>query len=217
MDCPRCLTAIDPDSRFCKHCGATIQTYSEKIALAPKQQPPTAPAPAPQPDSPPSPSQERSVWEGRAAWRSFSGSWLLWLAAACILIWAVFQFAAPTSFFRRGVWAIILAGAAGLAIREFLFVYGVKYRLTSQRLFVDRGILSRVTDQLELVRVDDVRIRQSLVGRILNTGDVEVFAADTSDESILLESIDRPNEIAEALRVHVRAARGKQTLFVENV
>jgi hypothetical protein len=67
------------------------------------------------------------------------------------------------------------------------------------------------------VRVDDVRVRQGIVDRLVNTGDVEIIGSDKTDDTVWLENVSAPSEVAESLRRNVRAARGKGTLFVENV
>jgi hypothetical protein len=70
---------------------------------------------------------------------------------------------------------------------------------------------------LELVRVDDVRLRQGIIDRLVNTGDIEIIGSDATDEKLVLHSVFAPAEIAEHVRRYVRAVRGKGMLFVENV
>jgi hypothetical protein len=51
----------------------------------------------------------------------------------------------------------------------------------------------------------------------VNTGDVEIIGSDKTDDTVWLENVSAPSDVAESLRRNVRAARGKGTLFVENV
>lgn len=115
------------------------------------------------------------------------------------------------------LWIFVIGAAVMILVRDALVVYGVAYQLTTQRLFIHRGVLARVTDQMELLRVDDVRIMQSVIDRIVNTGSLELFSSDESDDNVTLRSISAPMEVAEALRLHVRGARSKGTLAVERV
>jgi membrane protein YdbS with pleckstrin-like domain len=219
MHCPRCNTQIDDDSTFCKHCGAAIGNAA--AGGSPAEALPAAAPKADQADKPPDiyrdPKFEKQIWEGRPAWRSYWGLWLLWAAVSLVCIIASYRWSGGDSGLFRAVLLIAAAGAIALFIREALLVWSLRYRLTTQRLFVHKGILTRVTDQLELVRVDDVRVRQGIVDRIVNTGDVEVIGTDSTDPEITLESIGAPAEVAEALRLHIRGIRTKGTLFVENV
>jgi len=70
---------------------------------------------------------------------------------------------------------------------------------------------------LELVRVEDVRLRQGVIDRLVNTGDIEIISSDETDNKLVLQSVCTPAEVAEHVRRNVRGARGKGTLFVENV
>jgi membrane protein YdbS with pleckstrin-like domain len=219
MNCPRCNTPIDDDSKFCKHCGATIDASASSASPAATLQ--AAAAKSDQADKAPDiyrdPKYEKQIWEGRPAWRSYWGLWLLWAAASLVCVIASYRWSGGDSALFRVVLLIAAAAAVALFIREALMVWSLRYRLTTQRLFVHKGVLTRVTDQVELVRVDDVRVRQGVVDRIVNTGDVEVVGSDTTDPEIVLESIGAPAEVAEALRLHIRGVRTKGTLFVENV
>lgn len=213
MTCPRCSAAIEPDSRFCRHCGAAIEAPApQSAAPAAAAPPPAAPG-----DKFRDPVHEQDIWSGRPCWRADFGLWLLWFAGSIALIYVAARYSEPGSEVRTTAW--VIAGAAGLSllVRGGLLILGTGYRLTTQRLFIRRGILSRVTDQLELVRVDDVRLRQGIIDRLVGTGDLEILGSDRTDEVVMIGSIDNPAELAERLRGIVRASRGKGTLFVENV
>jgi len=224
MTCPNCSAAIEPDSRFCKHCGSPLT--ADRAAAAgfeagpgPVQAAGTSsvlPSAGPG-NSHRDPAREQDVWSGRPCWRAGYGLWLLWAAGALGVLYAAHRYSEAGSPVRTAAW--VLAGAAGMAllVRDALTVLGTGYRLTTQRLFVQTGILSRVMDQIELVRVDDVRLRQGLIDRIVNTGDVEIISSDPTHENLWLDSIAEPMDVMEKLRANVRASRSRGTLFVENV
>jgi membrane protein YdbS with pleckstrin-like domain len=220
MNCPKCKATIEPDSFFCKHCGASIGAGgAAPAAPQPVVDAAATAAAAPRTGLDPSrdPAQEKEIWQGRPSWRSSFGAWALWFVgsiAGLILTW---KYTDQGNSFRSIVAWLALAAGIGLVIHRAVVVYGQLYRLTTQRLFIHHGILSRVTDQMELVRVDDVRLRQGLMDRVMNTGDVEIQGTDKSDQNVVLESINTPAEVAEFVRRQVRMTRGKGTLFVENV
>lgn len=236
MNCPKCHFTIENDSRFCKYCGAALaagaMAPAEPMTPGPKSPPaPAAPSTGNDPfsaaakDAKPGdlhrdPAMEKDVWEGRASWRAFYGTWLLWLAIVIVLLILVYRSTEPSESkwnLRYVSWLVAAASAVALFVRQFLVIYGHHYRLTTQRLFVNRGILSRVTDQLELVRVEDVRLRQGIIDRLVNTGSVEISSSDQTDQDLTLDSVADPAQVAEHVRRNVRGARGKGSLFVENV
>ena len=207
MRCGECDKGIAPESRFCRHSGAEVQRPSSRFTRysfdGPDIQHDTA--------------HEQVIWRGRHAWRSFSGMWMIWLVLCATALVIAYRHAGATSTLVTVVWLFVAGAGAALLVRELLIVLGFRYRLTTQRLFIHRGILTRVTDQMELLRISDVRLRQSVIDRIVNTGDLEIFGTDETDESVTLESILAPAHVAELLRRHVRAIRGKGALAVERI
>lgn len=164
---------------------------------------------------------ESPLWTGRTHWKHFAG-WILWaLLINVVVALAMWQAVAHNLFTQPNTpWWIVGGVAAAsflwLALRIGLSILSQRYRLTSQRLFIERGILSQTVDQLELVRVDDVRITKSLLNRIFGTGTVTVMTTDATDRQIQLIGVRHPEDIAEAVRTHVRASRQK-SLYVENI
>lgn len=228
MQCPRCRASIEADSKFCRQCGATVSSSAAatdvgrvgdvgRVSRPDISVPaPNAPAAPAEPNPYRDPAYEQDVWHGRPAWRASYGLWFLWAVASIAVLYAAGRSEAG-ELTRKAVWLLIAAIAAVVLVRQALTTLGQQYRLTTQRLFIYRGILAKVTDQLELVRVDDVRLRQGIIDRMVNTGDIEIISGDKTDENVWLESIGNPADVAEALRRNVRAARSKGTLFVENV
>ena len=52
----------------------------------------------------------------------------------------------------------------------------VGQRITTQRVFYIQGFLSRTTDELEIIRVDDVQYKQNITERVFGLGRVVVIA-----------------------------------------
>ena len=164
---------------------------------------------------------ETELWNGRTSWKHFAGRTILWVlgnvAALILVLWIAGQ---SESFGPRGAaWIItgvlILSGILVLG-KVFLTIYGRRYRLTSQRLFIVRGILSQTTDQTELIRVDDVRQYKSFFDRLFGVGTVSILTTDATDRETLIEGIESSETVAESIRDRVRALRNK-SLFVENL
>jgi uncharacterized membrane protein YdbT with pleckstrin-like domain len=91
-----------------------------------------------------------------------------------------------------------------------------RYRLTNQRIFIDRGILSQAIDQTELIRVDDVRVFKSFVDRVMGLGTVELLTTDSTEKKVIIEGIGEPDRVAETVRTHMKRLR-KKAMFVESL
>jgi uncharacterized membrane protein YdbT with pleckstrin-like domain len=82
----------------------------------------------------------------------------------------------------------------------FLFIRHLKRLATKmtvegERLQYEEGIFSKSTRTLEIAKVQDVRVDQTLLQRMINVGNLSVETAGTSSH-IVIPSIDRPNDAA---------------------
>lgn len=163
------------------------------------------------------PQNERDLWSGRASWRSLYPPLVVWGVLSVIVLVAIAILGGEqraTLLLYAGIAAFVILVVVWL--RAALRVWTTSYRITTQRLFVRRGILSQTVDQTELLRVDDVKMSQSLLQRALSIGDVTMTSSDRSDPEITLAGIDQPAQVAEHIRRHTRTVQ-KRTLFMENL
>ena len=86
------------------------------------------------------------------------------------------------------------------------------YTLTSERLKTNSGLLSRHVENYELIRIQDIDIKQGVSERIFGIGDLVIRGQDPSDPEIVLRNIKRPEEVYELLRKAWLAARKRYGL-----
>jgi membrane protein YdbS with pleckstrin-like domain/DNA-directed RNA polymerase subunit RPC12/RpoP len=152
------------------------------------------------------PQEEKEVLSFRPTMKMYLGRlFLALLIAAGAVALSVVVNASPAV--ER---ALIIAGLA-VALILFLTVlykkYSVLYRLSTQRLFLIRGLVSRKIEELELFRVRDIQVVQSFWQRILGFGRMTVFSTDASAPKFELLGVARPLQVKDAIRVHFRTAR----------
>ncbi len=160
------------------------------------------------------PSAERDLWHGRQSWKTMYpmlGLWLLALIGVVVLIIVYPNLRSWWWFAGLGVLLLVLVARTGWR------VVSTSYRITTQRMFIRRGVFSQSVDQTELLRVDDVTMRQSLLQRVLGIGNVKVSSSDRSDANVELVSIAEPAKVVEFIRRHTRLVQGKRTLFMEQL
>lgn len=81
------------------------------------------------------------------------------------------------------------------------------YVITNERVKVETGALRKKSDSLELFRVKDISVKKSMTQRSRGRGDLKISSTDPSTPELTMESIQKPDEVAETLRSLVREAR----------
>jgi uncharacterized membrane protein YdbT with pleckstrin-like domain len=85
-----------------------------------------------------------------------------------------------------------------LPIRRHIRRQSMKVTITGDKLRYEAGLLSKTTRNIQLSKVQDVRVDQSFGQRILGVGDISI---ETSGESSRLEvdNIDQPQRVADEI------------------
>ena len=65
--------------------------------------------------------------------------------------------------------------------------------LTSRRLIVKVGLISRTTEEISCNRIEEVNLEQSILQRILGCGNIKVTGVGSGE--IILKNIDNPLEV----------------------
>ncbi len=117
-----------------------------------------------------------SAWlEGLRGEDLVKGIWRAALAGAAILAFALLMMFLP-SFKPTGVVAIVVALIPGVEIiRIVLDWLNERYIITNRRVMEVRGIINKNVRDSALEKVNDVELNQSIVGRVLGYGTVQII------------------------------------------
>lgn len=207
--CPNCGNILRIDEVHqgkktdCPACHKEIAIPLKPVEKAPQ---PKIVASAASPMGDLLPQEERDVLSLRPTMKMYLGRILLavLVVAAAVALTVAIK-AGPT------VDRIIISSGLAIALALFLTVlykkYSILYRLSTQRLFLVRGLVSRKIEELELFRVRDIQVVQSFWQRILKFGRMTVFSTDASAPKFEMLGVANPLKIKDAIRVHFRTAR----------
>jgi len=81
------------------------------------------------------------------------------------------------------------------------------YRVTTERVRVQRGLVGRDFDDIELIRIQDLDRTQGITERMLAIGDVHIISSDPSKPKLVLENVPDPDKVHEILRRAMMEAR----------
>ena len=115
------------------------------------------------------------------------------------------------SFWTWVVGIIVLAYWANLGYRYLRAYRGHHYRLTNRRLFVTTGFFHRRVNQLELIRIKDVYIQQSMIGDWLGIGNVVLISSEQTLPKAYLLGVDDPRRIMDLVWHHMRMEQEEKT------
>lgn len=156
---------------------------------------------------------ETTIWKGTSSqWKNYkvNALFLLVVGICCWLYWAK----------HTGSWIFWLLLPAGLwAFWCWLQVKSRVFSLTSERLLTTYGLLTRVTDSLELYRVRDLQVVRPLIHRMLGLKNVHIVSSDATTPDVILDYIPISEDMGEVIRKSVEACRankGVRTMDVVN-
>lgn len=145
---------------------------------------------------------EETLWTGRPSPVVLIDRWIILLVALVIAI--IDQFSLIwTSAVSPWIWILVLVALLWLLI-VLIPLLLTRYTLTNLRFMLARGLITRRTDQLELVRVRDIAVVRPFWLLILGLGHIDVTTADVSNPHLRLVAVPHPITLADRLRHAVR-------------
>jgi uncharacterized membrane protein YdbT with pleckstrin-like domain len=162
--------------------------------------------------------EETLVWSGTPSqWTNFGTFIVCLLLAAAVL--AGYYFAPPGPLERN---PLILLGLLVPVLWFFGRWIGTRchrYEVTSERIKVTTGLLSRRTTELELYRVRDYSLVEPFWLRLIGCGDIVLASADRTTPQLVLHAVPRATALKDLIRTHterMRQRRGVRDLEIDS-
>ena len=88
----------------------------------------------------------------------------------------------------------------------------IRYRLSEDRLFCEKGFFNIKQDEVLLYRVRDLQLNLKLTQRIFGVGTVCVVSSDKSVPHLDLVNVKNPREVKELIHRSVEEAKDKRRM-----
>jgi uncharacterized membrane protein YdbT with pleckstrin-like domain len=145
---------------------------------------------------------EQNLWTGHTSqWVHF------WYYFFCVLL-ALGAIAGMP--FTQGLSGAALIIPLVMWIIRWWVTRTTSYELTSQRLKIHHGILTRRLEELELYRVKDYVMEQPLMLRLLGLGNLTLVSSDASTPRLMIRAIPDVATVRERLRTAVQSERDRK-------
>jgi hypothetical protein len=156
----------------------------------------------------PADDREQIYFEGSPLLRGDLGRLFIFAIIAAILV-AIPILAVRFHWFPARPWIWLTCDGLALIclLIPFILIRTIRYRITNYRIDYERGLLSKSIDTLELWHVEDIKFHQSLIDRLVNTGDITILSHDDTTPRLHLDGVPNPRPLFENLKQRVIAVK----------
>lgn len=107
-----------------------------------------------------------------------------------------------------------LVACAAIVLHYFIKSRSIHYEITTQRIKLEHGLLSKVQESLELFRIDHFELRKPLGKRLLGQASLHLFSSDAELENFSIYGVPNLESLADEMRncqLRERTRRGLTT------
>ena len=194
MFCSTCGKENADDAVYCQKCGRQFETEEEtRVAMR---------GGYPSPADSSTPADPKRIFSITPTLKFIYVGYLIAVIAAFILVGLVSIFFATT-------FSVVTSVVLGMALLLVPLYYHlrkklVRYTLTDTTIEIDRGLISRTTQNIPLRRIQDVTVSSTMAQRMLGFGDVIIDNASEDGGKVILNDIDSPKKYAELMLRQMR-------------
>jgi uncharacterized membrane protein YdbT with pleckstrin-like domain len=144
---------------------------------------------------------EEIFFHGHPSWRAMLAFHVkgLLLAIAAGVVAGIATAIANGSVDVPTVVVVVVVAFVALMLVGFFRRLSTIYTISSRRLTIESGLLSRDLHQTRLARVQNVNLRQSLLERMLSVGDVDFDTAASGNYDFAFRGVASPRQIVKTV------------------
>ena len=118
----------------------------------------------------------------------------------------------PAVISSIGQWLLVVLTLGIACIVFWLRSLSIRYDITSQRIRVERGLLSKTKENVELFRIDDFDLDKPLGMRLLGHCQLRLRSSDPNQQTVTITGIPGLEQLADTLRECSLAERKRRRI-----
>src|SRR5689334_16325653 len=207
LACPDCGHDVSTLAPVCPHCGRPMNTPQSAL-----QPPPAMSGP------------EETLWKGTPSPKVLIGRVAGLIVIVIAIPWAAHWLAAHNNaidqqdrirnagWWVMGIVFVIQLVRLGIALMR---IRSTQYTITTQRILIEHGVLSKSLNEIDLRTVDDTQFYQSFIARILGIGNVTLISTDKEEPVLVLHSVPDPRNLRETIRTNAYRMSQRQLFTLQ--
>jgi uncharacterized membrane protein YdbT with pleckstrin-like domain len=148
---------------------------------------------------------ESMIWEGHPTWRAMLSFHIKWFAITLVafgLLLLVRNVGVDLSY--PVIVVVLIAGIGVTVLSGWLQRFFTQYTITTKRLTIRSGILSKTESSTNVDRIQNITVKQSPVDRIMKVGSIDFdTAGDNAGDRFSFIGVNDPQDLRERI-MHAR-------------